>query len=280
MRFVKIFADGSLRTLGPKANVNGVWVDSTAEIAASLGYKPLVEGVCGCGDCTQCETHPQNVCPLGRIPVSGSPEYTETQTSVVHNRVFAPLDSADPVSVAKSLAGTDVSQMTDRQKTSVIQKLVDFVAKTVALAAVAALPCLADTVTSNGVTFVKKGDLRDDDEVVIRAGGWQLLDATLADTRGLDETNDCLKAMSTDLTRIIRRDIKPVNVVSEFWDAQLEANWRFEIHDGDMRYYVSTNVDETAMLEANPVLTDEQTGERNRIVVENGEMKFFTKEEN
>ena len=172
--------------------------------------------------------------------------------------------------------------MTNRQKTAVIQKLVDFVAKTVTVAVVALIPLLtvAEAVTTNGVTFVKVGELKDSDEVVIRAGGWQLLDATLADTRKLDETNDCLKAMSTNLTRIIRKDIKPVNVVSEFWDAQLEANWQLEIHDGDMSYSVTANTDGTALLEANPVLTDGQTGERNRIVVENGEMKFFTKEDN
>lgn len=105
--------------------------------------------------------------------------------------------------------------------------------------------------------------------------GWQSLSRSLNDAC-TNRTADC-ESISTNLCRLIEPHIEAVNVVEQFWDAELAANWQLRLVGGDLKMSVSTNADMTAFQRANPVLTDEVTKQESRLHTTAGELKFFTR---
>lgn len=110
---------------------------------------------------------------------------------------------------------------------------------------------------------------------VIALQGWRSLSQSLMDAN--TSTNADCECISTNLCKLISPHIEAVNVVEQFWDEELSANWTLRCVDGDLKMSVSTNEDMTAFQRANPVLTDEVTHDETRIHATGGELKFYTR---
>lgn len=91
------------------------------------------------------------------------------------------------------------------------------------------------------------------------------------------QPNDAVSTLANDVGYLTTNDVDAVNVVAEYWDETLKANWKVYIDNEDMKFSVSTNVDNTALIQANAVLKDLTTSDKFRVVIEAAEMKFFTK---
>lgn len=88
---------------------------------------------------------------------------------------------------------------------------------------------------------------------------------------------DVCECVSTNICKIIEPHIEAVNVVEQFYDNELEANWVLKLVNSDLKMSVSTNVDMTAFQRANAVLVDKEAKTEARIFTTNGELKFITK---
>lgn len=109
----------------------------------------------------------------------------------------------------------------------------------------------------------------------LAVNSWSSLRSMLTDAT--TNTNADRECISTNICKLIEPHIEAVNVVEQFWDAELEANWELRAVGGDLKMAVSTNEDMTVFQKANPVLEDKQTGDEIRLHTTGGELKFLTR---
>lgn len=109
----------------------------------------------------------------------------------------------------------------------------------------------------------------------LAVNSWSSLRSMLTDAT--TNTNADRESISTNICKLIEPHIEAVNVVEQFWDAELEANWELRAVGGDLKMAVSTNEDMTVFQKANPVLEDKQTGDEIRLHTTGGELKFLTR---
>lgn len=95
---------------------------------------------------------------------------------------------------------------------------------------------------------------------------WVGENATPADYANV--SNRAMNAVQKD-------EVELVNPIAEFYDATRQMTWRLDAVDFELKLYAVTNVDATAFTQVNNVLTDTVTTNKTRLVVTDGEMKFF-----